>query len=40
MSRALEDCKKALISTLWKYTDFQFTKLDKQSQTLEEAGHN
>ena len=37
MSRALEDRKKALISTLWKYTDIQFTKLDKQSQTLEEA---
>jgi len=40
MSRALEDRKKALISTLWKYTDIQFTKLDKQSQTLGEAGHN
>jgi len=40
MSRALEDRKKALISTLLKYTDIHFTKLDEQSQMLEEAGHN
>lgn len=37
MSRVLEERKKALISTLRKYTDIQFTKLDEHNQTLEEA---
>ena len=37
MSRALEDRKKTLISTLLKYTDIQLTRLDEHNQTLENA---
>ena len=37
MSRALEDRKKALLSTLRKYTDIQLTRLDEHNRTLEDA---
>ena len=37
MSRALEDRKNTLISTLLKYTDIQLTRLDERNQTLEDA---
>ena len=37
MHKALDERKSAVISTLRKYTDTQFTKLDEHYQTLEEA---
>ena len=37
LSRALEDRKKALLSTLLKYTDIQLTRLDEHNQKLEGA---
>ena len=37
LSKALEERKSAIVSTLRKYTDMQLTKLDAQHQTLKAA---